>query len=77
MKMTRQEALVAIAEILEEDPEAVLPGDELSRFDAWDSMGILGMIALLDREFSTSVTTKEIEAARTVGDLLALSGVGE
>ena len=59
-----EEFLTLIAEILEE--ESVQPNDQLSSFDAWDSLTILSIIALCDSEFNAQLSAEEVENSETI-----------
>ena len=59
----------AMAEILE--VESVGDGDFLSRFDAWDSLTKLSIIALAVSEYKTPLSARELDAMETVGALRA------
>jgi acyl carrier protein len=56
-----------MAEILEVDQ--VNPGDEITSFDNWDSLGVLSILAYADSEFGVTVTGEEIAGMRVVGEL--------
>ena len=64
------EFLVEMAEILEED--SVVPTDELSGFESWDSLAELSVLAMADARFGVRVTAPELRSAATVGDLYGL-----
>lgn len=71
--MRKTEFLAAIDEILEQ-PAGTLQGDEtLSSLPRWDSLAIIGFIALLDAQFGMQVPATEILECRTVADLTALT----
>lgn len=56
-----------MAEILEVDQ--VNPGDEISSFDNWDSLGVLSILALADSQYGVTVSGEEIAKMKIVGDL--------
>ena len=53
-----------IAELLEEDK--INLNDELTSFDAWDSLTILSIIAFADEIYGVSLTAKEINESKTI-----------
>ena len=65
-----EEFLINIAEIVE--VESVSPHDVLSSFEMWDSLTILSIIALVDGEYSVSLTNSDVEEAVTVESLYRL-----
>jgi acyl carrier protein len=62
--------LIQIAEIME--VENVNPSDELTSFEAWDSLTTLSIIALSDDEYNISLTNVEIRNAKTIEGLYQL-----
>jgi acyl carrier protein len=59
-------------EILDIPAGTVKGGEVLSVFDGWDSMAMLGFIALADEHYSITVPAKRIPACVTVDDLADL-----
>jgi acyl carrier protein len=59
-------------EILDLPPGTVKGGEALSDFDGWDSMAMLGVIALADEHYGVTIPAKRIPACRTVDDLAGL-----
>lgn len=59
--------LEQMAEIMEVD--TVNPTDELTSFEAWDSLTTLSIIALADDDFQVSLTNAEIAEAKTIEGL--------
>lgn len=57
-------------ELLEVD--SVNPQDEITSFDAWDSLTSLSIIALADDEYSITITAKDILNAKTIEGLYQL-----
>jgi len=57
----------SMAEILE--VERVKDEDVLSRFDAWDSLTKLSIIALAGSEYRTVLRARDLDAMETVGAL--------
>jgi len=70
--MTREDAMAWVADIFEE-PVANL-AHETPRTDipAWDSLGVLTLMARLDEDFSILLVESELQALRSVGDILDL-----
>jgi acyl carrier protein len=59
-------------EILDIPAGTVKGGDPLNGFDGWDSMAILGFIALADENYGATIPAKRIPTCRTVDDLAGL-----
>lgn len=59
-----------LAEILEEDK--VVPEDDISSFENWDSLGVLAILAMIDSNYKVSIPSREMKAVKKVGDLESL-----
>lgn len=59
-------------EILDIPAGTVRGGESLSMFEGWDSMAMLGFIALADENYGVAIPAKRIPACRTVDDLAGL-----
>ena len=68
--MTEGEALKWLAELFEERPETMPRGTPRTAIPAWDSLGVLTLIAALDEEFGVPVSDAEIQRLETVDDVL-------
>ena len=59
-------------------PAGTLQGSEdLATLPQWDSITVMGYIALISSEHSKRVSGRDVMAAKTVGDLMTLAGVSE
>jgi acyl carrier protein len=67
-----QEALAWVADIFEAPAEKIRPETRRDEVEAWDSLGILTLIARLDEDFHILLTEEEIQELRSVGDILGL-----
>ncbi len=56
-----------MAELLEVD--SVSPQDEITSFDAWDSLTSLSIIALADEEYAVTITAQDILNAKSIEGL--------
>lgn len=65
-----EDFLEQMAEIMEVD--SVNTSDELTSFEAWDSLTTLSIIALADDEYKVSLTNAEIADAKTIEGLYNL-----
>lgn len=59
-----------MAELLEVD--SVNAQDEITSFEAWDSLTRLSIIALADDEYSVTISAQDILNAKTVAGLYQL-----
>jgi acyl carrier protein len=56
-------------------PSGTLQGNEpLETLSGWDSLAIVGFLALMDKEFGVNVSTKQLGQCRNVNDLTLLAG---
>lgn len=67
--MDRAKFFTALEALLELDP-AALTGDELlTDLAGWDSMAVVGFIAMVDETFGLIVPANQLMQCRTTGDL--------
>jgi len=71
--MIQNDMLRKLDELLEFDPGTLTGDEKLSHLEGWDSLAVLGFMALVDETFEITVSPKAIESADTVHDLLALA----
>lgn len=64
------EFLEQLADIFEVD--AVKDSDELDKFECWDSLTILSIIALTSEKFGKQLSNDEVRNAKTIGGLVSL-----
>lgn len=68
--MTKQEILNHIEESLELDENTLKEETILDDIVEYDSMGKLSLIVLSDEEFDKKLTGEQMEAFKTVGDIV-------
>ncbi len=68
--MTEQEALKWIAELFEEPPEKMTPETDRDEIPAWDSLGILTLVAGLDSDLGIQLSDGELQSVKNVRDIL-------
>lgn len=68
--MTLQQALDWIAEIFEESPGSLSPNSRREDIHAWDSMGVLALLAGMDERFCIVLGSADMEAMKSVDDIL-------
>jgi acyl carrier protein len=59
-----------LAEVLEEDK--VGPDDVLAKFEQWDSLTALSVVAMIDENYAVNVSSEELAGTATAGALEAL-----
>jgi len=62
-----------LKDILEVDTISL--DDRIDSFDAWDSLSVLSIIALLDSDFGIRITADELEKFETIKDIVDYIGV--
>lgn len=71
MKLNLEEKLSLIAEALDIEPGTLKPETRLEDLQEWDSLGMVSLIAMLDKHFSVRLQPEEIRALVTVEDILS------
>ena len=70
--MTVEEALHWVAELFEEPVERITPATSKDDIEAWDSLGILTLLAKLDDELNIQLKEEDLEGLKSVKDILLL-----
>ena len=70
--MTQNEALAWLAGIFEESPDSISPETSRDEIAAWDSLGVLTLMAELDEKFDIQLDADEMDGMKKVQDVLAL-----
>jgi acyl carrier protein len=68
--MTQHEAVEWIAHVFEERPEQLTPDTLRDDIPAWDSLGVLTLMASLDGDHGIVLTDDEVQEIKKVGDIL-------
>lgn len=63
--------LALIEEALDVEEGSLTAETSLDNVEEWDSIAMLSLIAMLDEEFGSTITGKELKALKTVADILA------
>lgn len=71
-KVTREEKVETIADILEIELDEVLEDAVLEEFETWDSVAILGVISAVSEETGRYLHADEIRQLKVVGDLFEI-----
>ena len=70
--MTKKDFFLLIDELLENDPGTIQGDEVLVQLPKWDSLAVIGFIALLDQHFSASIPAARILNCKTAADLADL-----
>ena len=70
--MNMEEALAWIADLFEEPVENIQPETLKEDIPAWDSLGVLALMASLDEDFGILLTEEEMQALEKVDDIFDL-----
>ena len=68
--MTQLEAVEWIARVFEMSPDQLTPDTHRDHVPAWDSLGVLTLMASLDGDYGIVLTDEDVQAIKTVGDIL-------
>lgn len=72
--MTKKEFLNLFEEIIEADPGSLKGSETLVDIRKWDSLAVVGLIAMVDENFGLTLSAKAIRDSKTVADLIGLLG---
>lgn len=67
--MTEQKKIEALEEMFEVDAGALTPETALDKLQ-WDSMAMLSLVALADKQFGKRLSGSQLKASKTIQDLL-------
>jgi acyl carrier protein len=70
--MTKADFLQLLNELLELEPGTLTGDENLKDFEIWDSMTVLGFIAMVDEHFGFTVSPERLAQSQTVNDLVEL-----
>ena len=68
--MTKEEFLKELAFVLDEDE--LKENQDLKTISRFDSMGVMGIVAMIDRKLKFRASVDAIRDAQTIGDLVKL-----
>ncbi len=72
--MKRKDFLLRLDELLELPQGSLQGGEDLAAIPRWDSLALIGFIALVDQNFGVTVPAARILDCKKVSDLLGLVG---
>lgn len=64
------QVLAWVADIFETPAEKIRLGTKKEDIEAWDSLGVLTLLARLDEEYQILLTEEEIQQLKSVEDIL-------
>lgn len=73
--MTRSEFLVEFDKVLELPPGTLTGSEPLEDLASWDSLAMIGFMALADEHYQTKLSPRQFVNCTTVNDLLELARV--
>jgi len=68
--MSEREAIEWIARVFETAPDQLTADTARESVAAWDSLGVLTLMASLDSDFGIVLTDDDVQGIKTVGDIL-------
>ena len=68
--MTQRDGVEWIAKLFEISHEQLTPDTLRDAISAWDSLGVLTLMASLDSDFGIVLTDDDIQGIKKVGDIL-------
>ena len=74
-RMTRQEFLVSLDNILELPAGTLTGPEQLDECEQWNSMAMIGFIALADQHNNARLSARQLSGCQTVDELLKLATV--
>jgi acyl carrier protein len=72
--MNKQEFLNQIEEIIEVDTDTLTGEELLEDLEDWDSLAVMGFIAMVDKHFMMTLDAEKIGQCKSVNDLCDLLG---
>jgi len=72
--MDKSDFLNKIEEIIEVEENSLTGSELLEDLEDWDSLAVMGFIAMIDVNFSLTIKAEKINECKTVNDLASLLG---
>jgi acyl carrier protein len=70
--MMQTEALVWVANLFEESSGMLTPDTPRQDIPAWDSLGVLTLMAGFDNDFGISLSDDQLQSMKKVNDILEI-----
>lgn len=71
--MSRDELILRLDELLELQPGTLMGAEKLEDIEKWDSLAMVGYMALIDEHFGIQLSPRQFINCTTVEDLLGLA----
>lgn len=71
--MAKEEFIRQIEQVLSLEPLALTGTESLRTIEQWDSLAVLGYMALVDQRFGITLDPERVARCKTVEDLFALA----
>jgi len=68
----KKDFLLSLDELIEAEPGTLTGAEMLQGMDSWNSLTVVGFIALVDEQFGIILSPHKIAKSKTVDDLIAL-----
>lgn len=68
--MTDQEKLAALEDLLDVPEGSLTPATSLSTLEEWDSISVIGYLAILDEKFHKTATGDDVRGFAVVQDAM-------
>ena len=68
--MNTQEKLQILAKALDCDPKELIETMELASLEEWDSLAMISLLALMDKNFGRKLSAPQLREFRFVADIL-------
>jgi acyl carrier protein len=72
--MEKRNFLLLLDDLFELEPGTVKESDALLDLEGWNSLAVIGFMALVDEHFGVHVPAKQLASCRTVSDLMKFPG---
>jgi acyl carrier protein len=73
-RMTIDEFLNELAEVLMVEPGTLTPETELASLETWDSVSYLSTIVMVDDKLGVALPSEVLNEAKTIGDIMNYIG---
>ena len=70
--MTKKDFLLQLDELIEAEPGSLNGSEQLRDLSGWNSLAVMGFIAMVDDRLGVTVSAKRLAECQTVDDLVQL-----
>ncbi len=70
--MKRSEFLNLLDELVEAKPGTIHGEESLREMEGWDSLAVVGFIALVEQHFGIALSASKLQSCQSVSDLIKL-----